>query len=256
VTSTRSRVLHDSELLKLLAGEPELLALADAYEATQRRYWTARTTRRRWTRAAVIAAVVTAIAVPAAAFADQIGSLIGLYNHGTTVPASAFPSPWAAALVRDPAYGNGEVRRVGQEDGITFYAAKSADGHFCVGIGFAATPSIDALTCGAAIDDLMRGNVAVEDFSSIDASGETTAVTRLAGFANAPAVKVAVLDGSGQTLYSTPVVDGLYAATSLPQQPANAIVGLDASGNVVYRRPLISPPAPQPATPHATTSSR
>ena len=158
--------------------------------------------------------------------------------------------------MRDPAYGNGEVRQVAEEDGITFYAAKSADGHFCVGIGFAVTPSIDALTCGAAIDDLMRGNLAVEDFSSIDASGGTTAVTRLAGFANAPAVKVAVLDGSGQTLYSTPVVDGLYAATSLPQQPANAIVGLDASGNVVYRRPLISPPAPQPATPHATTSSR
>lgn len=256
MTSTRSHVLQDTELVELLGDEPDLLALADAYEATQRRYWTPRATRRTWTRGAVIAAAVAAVAVPAAAFADQIGSLIGLYNHGTTVPASAFPNPWAAALVRDPAYGNGEVRQVGHEDGITFYAAKSADGHFCVGIGFAVTPSIDALTCGAAIDDLMRGNLAVEDFSSIDASVGTTAVTRLAGFANAPAVKVAVLDGSGQTLYSTPVVDGLYAATSLPQQPANAIVGLDASGNVVYRRPLISPPAPQPATPHATTSSR
>ncbi len=117
---------------------------------------------------AVIAAAVAAIAVPAAAFADQIGSLIGLYNHGTTIPASAFPSPWAAALVRDPAFGNGEVRQVGHDDGITFYAAKSADGHYCVGIGFAATPSIDALTCGEAIDNLMKGNLAVEDFSSID----------------------------------------------------------------------------------------
>ncbi len=239
----------------MLADEPELLALADAYEATQRRYWTARTTRRRWTRAAVIAAVVAAIAVPAAAFADQIESLIGLYNHGTTVPASAFPSQWAAALVRDPAYGNGEVRQVGQENGITFYAAKSADGHFCVGIGFAVTPSIDALTCGAAIDDLMRGNLAVEDFSSIAASGGTTTVTRLAGFANAPTVKIVVLDGNGQTLYTTPVVGGLYSATSLPQQPASTIVGLDASNNVIYRRPLVSPPAPAPATPHVTTSS-
>lgn len=252
---TSTRVLHDPELVELLADEPELLALADAYEATQRRYWTPRATRRSWTRAAVIAAAVAAIAIPTAAFADQIGSLIGLYNHGTTVPASAFPSPWAAALVRDPAYGNGEVRQVGQDDGITFYAAKSADGHYCVGIGFAVTPSIDALTCGPAIDDLMKGNLAVEDFSSIAASGGTTTVTRLAGFANAPAVRVAVLDSEGQTLYSRPVVDGLYAASTLPPQPANAIVGLDASNDVIYRRPLISPPDPQPATPQANTTT-
>lgn len=255
MTSTRSHVLRDAELVELLADEPELLALADAYEETQRRYWTPRATRRTWTRAAVIAAAVAAIAVPAAAFADQIGSLIGLYDHGTTVPASAFPSPWAAALVRDPAYGNGEVRQVGHEDGITFYAAKSADGHYCVGIGFAATPSIDALTCGEAIDDLMKGNLAVEDFSSIAASGGATTVTRLVGFANAPAVKVAVLDSNGQVVYSTPIVDGLYAASNLPSQPANAIVGLDASNDVIYRRPLISPPAPSPATPQVTTSS-
>ena len=254
MTSTRSHVLQDAELVELLGDEPELLALADAYEATQRRYWTPRARRRTWTRAAAVAAAA-AIAVPAAAFADQIGSLIGLYNHGTNVPASAFPSPWAAALVRDPAYGNGEVRQVGQEDGITFYAAKSADGHYCVGVGFAATPSIDALTCGEAIDNLMKGNVAVEDFSSIAASGGLTTVTRLAGFANVPAVKIAVIDGSGQTLYSTPVIAGLYSATSLPQQPANAIVGLDASNNVIYRRPLISPPVPQPATPQASTST-
>jgi hypothetical protein len=252
VTRTSSLVLRDAEVVELLADEPELLALADAYQATQRRYWTRRTSRRAWARRTLVAAAVAAILAPAAAFADQIGSLLGLYNQGTTVPASAFPSPWVAALVRDPAYGNGHVRQIGQQNGLTFYASKTADGNYCVGVGglgSGAAPSIDALNCGAPIDSLMNGTLAVEDFSAIDASNGTTTVTRLAGFANPPAVTIAVLDGSGQTLYSTPVVDGLYAATDIPQQPAAAIVGLDASNNIIYRRPLIAPPRPQPATP-------
>ena len=245
-------MLRDVELVELLADEPELLALADAYQATQRRYWTRRTSRRAWARRTLVAAAAVAVLAPAAAFADQIASLLGLYNQGTTVPASAFPSPWVASLVRDPAYGNGQVRQVGQENGITFYASKTAAGSYCVGVGglgSGTAPSIDALTCGTAIDSLMNGTLAVEDFSSIDASNGATTVTRLAGFANAPAVKIAVVDSSGQTLYSTPVVDGLYASSGVPQQPAAAIVGLDASDNIIYRRPLITPPPPQPATP-------
>lgn len=248
MTSAASLVLRDPELVELLSDEPELLALADAYEATQRRYWNNRGTRQ-WFRPAVAVAVVAAIAIPAAAFADQIGSLIGLYNQGKPVPASAFPNPWAAALVRDPGFGNGEVRQVGQEAGITFYAAKNAAGNYCVGIGFAVTPSIDALTCGAAIDTFLSGTLAVEDFSSVDSSDGSTSVTRLAGFANTPVARIAVVGSDGTTLYSTPVVNGVYADSSVPQQPAAAIVALDASDNVIYRRPLIAPPAPQPATP-------
>ena len=246
---TLSLVLRDAELVELLADEPELLALADAYEATQRRYWARRASRRTWTRRVLVAAAVAAVVAPAAAFADQIGSLIGLYDHGTAIPASAFPSPWAAALVHDPAFGNGEVRQVGQQNGITFYASKTAAGHYCVGLGFASTPSIDALTCGTDIDSFMNGTLTVVDFSAINASNGTITVTRLGGFANPSAVKIAVVDGSGRTLYSAPVVDGLYAASAVPQQPATAVVALDASNNVIYRRPLIVPPAPQPATP-------
>jgi hypothetical protein len=241
-------VLRDSELVELLSDEPELLALADAYEATQRRYWNKRP-RREWFRPAVAVAVVVAIAIPAAAFADQIGTLIGLYNQGTPVPASAFPNPWVAALVRDPGFGNGEVRQVAQQAGVTFYAAKNASGNYCVGVGFAVTPSIDALTCGPATDSLVNGTLAVEDFSSINSSNGSTSVTRLVGFANAPVVQIAVIGSDGSTVYSTPVANGLYAASTVPQQPATAIVALDASNNVIYRRPLIAPPAPRPATP-------
>jgi hypothetical protein len=112
-------VLRDPELVELLSDEPELLALADAYEATQRRYWNDRGTRR-WFRPAVAVAVVAAIAIPAAAFADQIGNLIGLYNQGKPVPASAFPNPWAAALVRDPGFGKwrGATGRAGSGDHV------------------------------------------------------------------------------------------------------------------------------------------
>lgn len=249
MTNSASLVLRDPELVELLGGEPELLALADAYEATQRRHWRQRRSHRPFVHVGLVAAVVAAVAVPAVAFAGQIGSLIGLYNHGTPVPASAFPNPWAAALVRDPTFGNGEVRQVGQTNGVTFYAAKSESGNYCVGIGFAVMPSIEALTCGAAIDTFVSGTSPIEDFSSINSADGSTFVTRLAGFANDQAARISILAPNGTSLYSTPVVNGLYAANDLPQQPAEAIVALDPSGRVVFQRNLIAPPVPQPAMP-------
>jgi hypothetical protein len=249
VTNSTSLVLCDPELVEVLGSEPELLALADAYEATQRRHWKQRRSHRPFVRVSLVATVLVAIAVPAVAFADQIGSLIGLYNHGTPVPASVFANPWAAALVRDPTFGNGEVRQVGQSDDVTFYAAKNESGNYCVGIGFAVAPSIDALTCGAAIDTFVSGTSPIEDFSSINSADGTTFVTRLAGFANDQAARISILAPDGTSLYSTPAVNGLYAANDLPQQPAEAIVALDPSGRVIFRRNLIAPPVPQPAMP-------
>ncbi len=39
MSTSPSLVLRNSEIVELLGDEPELLAIADAYESTQRRYW-------------------------------------------------------------------------------------------------------------------------------------------------------------------------------------------------------------------------
>ena len=174
---------------------------------------------------------------------------LGFTDHGTPLPAASFSNPWVAALVRDPGFGNGEVREVGQAAGVTFYAAKNAAGNYCVGIGVASTPSIDALSCGPAIGGLSSGARPIEDFSSISNSNGNTYATRLAGFADEQVVRVAVVGSDGGELFSTPVVNGLYAAADVPQETANTIVAYDSQGNVLYRRDLIAPQTPRPVVP-------
>jgi len=247
-------VLRDPELVDLLCDEPELLALADAYGATQHVHWRCGHARTRVRHASLVAAVAAAIAIPAAAFADQIGGLIGLYDSGTPVPSSAFPAYQVGALARIWAFGNDEVRKLDERDGVTFYGARNAAGSFCLGIGLAATPSIDALTCEGSGNSFPSSADPVADFSSIDANSDTTTVTRLAGFATDSVARIAVLATDGSTIVSTPVVDGIYASNEVALQPAAEIVAYDSSDAVVFHRNLSTPSDPQPIPPPAPST--
>jgi hypothetical protein len=252
--SSASVVLSDSELVDLLRDEPELLALSDAYAATQGEHWRRGRARTRAKRASLVAAVAAAIAIPAAAFADQIGGLVGLYNSSPPVPSSAFPAYQVGALARIWAFGNDEVRKLDERAGVTFYGARNAAGSFCLGIGLAATPSIDALTCEGSGNSFPSSAEPIADFSSIDANGDTTTVTRLAGFANDSVMRIAILATDGSTIASTPVVNDIYASDQLPPEPASEIVAYDATGAVVFRRSLSTTPNPQPITPNASST--
>lgn len=248
-TNTNAFVLRDAELVELLHDEPELLALSDAYEATQRHHWQRNQARRRLLRTSLIAAVATAVAVPAAAFADQIGSFLGLYNNGTPVATTALPSWQASGLAQLPEFNGGGLRKVGERDGISFYAAKNSAGGYCFAIGLSAAPSIDALKCGADTDGFPSADTPMSDFSFLDYNGGTTSVTRLAGFAASDVVRVAVVGADGTEIFSTPVVGGIYAADGVPPSAATAIVGYDASNTIVYQRVLMPRYIPKPAVP-------
>lgn len=244
-----SLVLRDTELVELLADEPELLALSDAYAATQRDHWTHTRSLKRLIRATVVAAAAAAIAIPAAAFADQIGSLVGLYDSGTPVPTTALPDYQVSGLAHVQGFDTGAVRVVGRRAGLTFYAAKNAQGHLCFAIGVAATPSIDALTCQHSRTAFPSASQPIADFSGVNSDG--TIVTQLAGFATDNVARVAVLASDGSPIASVPVIDNIYGGDELPSISASAIVAYDSAGNVLFRRNL-TVPVPQPAVPTST----
>ena len=251
MTADDRRVLRDTELVELLANEPELLALIDAYAATQQRHWPHRRIGTRVLRLGLLAAATAAIAVPAAAFADQIGRLLGLSNSGTPVQSTVFPSRQVSALDRI-GFPTGQVRLLAHRAGISFYAARSASGDYCFAVGFSpgATPSIDALDCpGQGLGQFPSSNDPVADFSRLDDHDGVIYVTNLAGITTDAVVAVSVEAPDGKTIYTAPVDRNVYAAIALPRMPAASIVALGRSGNVLFRRSLEAPPQPQPATP-------
>jgi hypothetical protein len=195
--------------------------------------------------------MVAIIAVPAAAFADQIGQLLGLTNSGSPVQITAFPQRQVSALQRI-GFPTGDVRLLANRAGINFYAAKTADGNYCfaIGVGGEASPSIDALNCpGQTLGSFPSTSDPVADFSRLNAHGGETYVTTLAGFATDSVATIDIEDANGKTIYSQPVEQNVYAAADLPQTPAATIVALNQAGHIVYRRPLSPPSEPQPATP-------
>lgn len=245
------RVLRDAELVGLLADEPELLAIVDAYAATQQGHRSHRRPSTRVARLGLLAAVIAAIAVPAAAFADQIGQLLGISNSGTALPSTAFPARQVSALER-VGFPTGQVRVLAERSGISFYAARSDRGDYCFAVGFSPTrmPRIDALNCtGDRAGSFPSSSDPIADFSRLNAAGNTTYVTTLAGFATDGVATIAIEGAEGIPIYSAPVADNVYAATDLPQMPATSIVALDRGGKVLFLKSFQTPPVPQPATP-------
>ncbi|HEX6763585.1 MAG TPA: hypothetical protein VF094_12375 [Gaiellaceae bacterium] len=251
MTADDRRALRDQELVELLAEEPELLAISDAYAATQHRYWFRGRVRARVWRLGLLAAILLIVGIPSAAFADQIGQLLGLSNSGTPVPIGEISARQLSAL-ESLGFPLGQVRFLAHRADVSFYAAKTGGGSFCFAIGLRQepTPSIDALACqGGTIGSFPSPTKPVADFSTVNATTVATYVTTLAGFATDDVARVGVLDASGKVIYSAPVEKNVYAADDVPQTPAVAIVAFNDANTIVYRKELTPPPAPQPATP-------
>jgi len=85
--------LRDRELVRLLADEPELLAIADALVETQQGPQVRRAPSRRWRPLLVAAAVTAALAVTGVAIADSLGAFDGI---------SAAQRPQTSTDILDP----------------------------------------------------------------------------------------------------------------------------------------------------------
>jgi hypothetical protein len=205
------------------------LAAANPYPAPVAR-------RRRQRRAVVAAVAAVLVAVPAIAFADDVGGLFGFSTQGQTVATSDTPFSKISGLAE--ALGElgvpSTMQLIASRDGIDFYAARRADGYLCFAID--AAPGADAhkgIGCDLGNPSL-PGNPAfpsaarpIFDFSRFGAG--------LAGFAADGVATVDLLDADGNVIASAPVTDNVYADANPPAGGA-AIEALDANGTVVYER--------------------
>lgn len=216
-------MIHDAVIARLAAANPFPTAAPLTATPTQRRG------HRR--RLAVAALAAAAIAVPAAAFADGIGSLLGFSTQGTPVATSDTPftrvSGFAEAL---PELGvPSTLRLLATRDGISFYAARRPDGHYCFAVDSARRKGLGCdmgSPAGAFFPSPQRP---IFDFSRFS-HGE-----RLVGFAADGVASVSLIDASGAVIASAPVIDNVYANAS-PPPGAAGVEALDAHGKVVYRR--------------------
>jgi hypothetical protein len=225
----------DLVIARLAAANPVPSPLSDEAlrERLRERLGAPPRPRRRRTRTLVAALVALGVAAPAAAFADRIGTLVGLSNQGTPVPTSDLPE-WrdtklaeAMQELRFPS----QMQKLGERAGISFYASRRADGALCVAVDSSGGSGVGCT------DRFPSPGLPVLDFSHFRAA-RTGVVDRLAGFAADGVASVAVVDDAGTTIASAPVVDNLYAAVDLPQVPAAAVVARDSAGNELHRDPV------------------
>jgi hypothetical protein len=189
-------------------------------------------------RPALVAALAAAVAIPAVAFAADIGGLFGFSTPGTPVATSGTPFSRTSGL--DQAMAElgfpSTLRLIATRDGISFYAARRADGHVCFAVDAApGSPVHKAVGCDLGNPSL-PGNPAfpsperpILDFSRFSNGA------RVAGFAADGISTVNLLDAAGNVIASAPVSDNVYADASPPRGGA-AVEALDSHGAVIYER--------------------
>lgn len=180
---------------------------------------------RRTALAAAFAAA--AIGLPAAAFADEIGTLFGFSNEGTLVSTSASPFTQDSSLnqaMQELDFPS-QLHLLTERAGIRFYAARRANGEFCFAIESDGRRAVGC-NLGRAFPSPERPIVDFSRFSN---------GARIVGFAADGVSIVALVDSSGATIATAPVIDNVYAASNTVPG-AVGVQALDARGNVVYAR--------------------
>jgi hypothetical protein len=174
-------------------------------------------------------ALVAAVALPAAAFAGKLGDLLGLSNQGTTVATSSIDLSKDTGLneaMQQLAFP-AAMHLLGTNNGVSFYAARRADGDYCF-----------------AIESKVAKGVGCDLNGTFPSSARPVMVfpplIQFAGFAADGVATVAGIDSSGKTVISAPVSQNLFASTTPGPFPSVvAIEALDTHGNVLAteRRP-------------------
>ena len=180
-------------------------------------------------RIALALVVAAAVALPAIAFAGKVGDLLGLSNQGTPVATSAIDLSKDTGLneaMQQLAFPS-KLQRLGSQNGVSFYAARRADGDYCF-----------------AIESKVAKGVGCDLNGTFPSPARPVMVfpplVQFAGFAADGVATVRGVDSSGTTVVSAPVSENLFAsATPGPFPTVVAIEAVDAQGNVLAteRRP-------------------
>jgi hypothetical protein len=87
-------------------------------------------------RRALLVALAAAVAVPALAFAGDIGGLFGFSSQGQ--PVATNETPFSQASGRNQAMAElgfpSSLQLIASRDGISFYAARRVDGNVCFAV--------------------------------------------------------------------------------------------------------------------------
>jgi hypothetical protein len=176
------------------------------------------------TRRIVLAlALIAAVALPAAAFAGKLGDLLGLSNQGTSVATNSLDLSKDTGLdeaMQQLAFPSA-MHLLGKRNGVSFYAARRADGDYCV-----------------AIESTVAKGVGCDLNGTFPSPARPVMVypplIQFAGYAADGVATVAGIDASGNTVISAPVSQNLFASTSAGPFPSVvAIEALDAHGDVL-----------------------
>ena len=189
-------------------------------------------------RFAIVVALAAAIAIPATAFAGQLGDLLGITNDGASVPVSSvLPGETKLDAAMQELNVGGTMQSLGTLNGVAFYATRNADGDFCFAMVRVDGQFGKGFGCDLNADNFPSATVQAITFP---------ALTRLQGVAADGVATVQALDASGNVLDSTPVENNLFASTTdLPSGAVAAIRTLGADGNVTATQEL--PGTAQPA---------
>jgi hypothetical protein len=175
---------------------------------------------RRIALAVVLAAAVT---VPAVAFGGRLGDLLGLSNQGTPTATSSIDLSTDTGLnqaMQQLGFPS-TMQLLGTENGVSFYAARRADGDYCF-----------------AIESTVAKGVGCDLNGTFPSPSRPVMVfpplVQFAGYAADGVATVAGIDGSGNTVVSALVHRNLFASTTPgPFSSVVALEALDAQGNVL-----------------------
>jgi len=180
-------------------------------------------------RVVLVLALMAAVALPAAAFAGKLGDLLGLSNQGTAVATDSLDLSKDTGLneaMQQLAFPSA-MHLLGNENGVTFFAARRADGDYCF-----------------AIESKVVRGVGCDLTGTFPSPARPVMVfpplIQFAGFAADGVATVTGIDASGSTVVSAPVSQNLFASTVPGPFPSIvSIEALDKHGNVLAteRRP-------------------
>jgi hypothetical protein len=169
-------------------------------------------------RIVLVLALIAAVALPAAAFGGKLADLFGLSNQGTPVATNSLDLSSDTGLneaMQQLAFPSA-MHLLGQRNGVSFYAARRADGDYCF-----------------AIESTVAKGVGCDLDGSFPSPERPVMVfpplIQFAGYAADGVATVAGIDSSGKAVISAPVSQNLFASTT--PGPFPSVVAIEALGS-------------------------
>ena len=125
------------------------------------------------------------------------------------------------------------MQLLGTEQGISFYAARNPDGHFCFAV---ASPAATGVGCRLDNEFPSAQDPLIDIFST---------PKQIAGFAADDVADVVVPNSSGNTLATIPVSGNIYALAN-PPAGGSEIEAVDGNGNVITSHSIAQTPVDHP----------